>query len=138
MVLTALSRVSRLSQAFAVLAFAVLGFTAMPALAETADALSLEQRVDRLLWQLVNDERYSHLQVAANYERLRTQLLDQACLVSAAPCHHSDKVTQHGHAITTEITPEQEVLVEQLLFTIHSASASVTHSPAHLMLTGAE
>jgi hypothetical protein len=111
---------------------------AFPVLAGTADTGSLEARVDRLLWQLVNDARYSHLQVAANYERLRAQLLEQACLVSAAPCAQPDKLTHKGATMTTEITPEQVEIIEKLMFTLHSASVSVAAPPAHLLVTSAE
>lgn len=110
----------------------------VPAMAGTTDAGSLEMRVDRLLWQLVNDERYSHLPVAANYERLRGALLEQACLVATAPCAALDKVTHQGRAMTTEITPAQVEVIEQLLFAPHNASASVTRPSTHLMLTASE
>jgi hypothetical protein len=120
-----------------ILVISALALGAVPAFAGTEDAGSLEARVDRLLWQLVNDERYSHLPVAANYERLRTQLLEQACLVSATPCEASDRIHQ-GRAMTSEISPEQLEVLEQLLFTIHSASTSNFDSPMHLMVIAAE
>ncbi len=120
------------------LVFALFALMAVSALAESTDAASVEQRVDRLLWQLVNDERYSHLQVAANYEQLYARLLEQACLVSAAPCAHSDAVTQQAHVMTSEVTPQQEVLVEQLLFSIQQASATTVQPPAHQMVTVTE
>jgi hypothetical protein len=117
---------------------AVLVLATVPMRAETADAGSLEARVDRLLWQLVNDERYSHLQVAANYERLRTRLLEETCFVSAVPCAHDDKLMHHGVMITTEITAEQEAIIEQLLHTLHNTSAQVARPAAYLMVSAAE
>jgi len=113
----------------------VLGCGAVPVIAGTTDAASLEARVDRLMWQLVNDERYSHLQVPANYERLRGALLEQACLVAAAPCAALDKMPHAGRTMTTEITPEQLKVIEQLLFSLHSASAELDETPVHLMVT---
>jgi hypothetical protein len=117
---------------------AVLVLATVPVRAETADIGSLEARVERLLWQLVNDERYGHLQVAANYERLRARLLEETCLVSAAPCAHNDKLMHKGLMMTTEITPEQEQLIEQLVFTLHNSSASIAAPPTHLMVSAAQ
>ena len=111
---------------------------AAPALAGTMDAGSLEARVDRLLWQLVNDERYSHLQVAAHYERLRAALLDQACLAAAAPCAMLDKAGLEGRTITTEIRPEHVEAIEELLFMPHSAHVTATDAPAQLFITAAD
>ncbi len=116
---------------------AVLVLATVPVRAETADTGSLEARVDRLLWQLVNDERYSHLQVAANYERLRARLLEETCFVSAAPCAHNDKLMHDGRMMTTEITPEQEQLIEQLVFTLHNSSAAITSTSTHLLVSAA-
>ena len=110
----------------------------VPVMAGTTDSGSLEPRVDRLLWQLVNDERYSHLPVAANYERLRGALLEQACLVATAPCAALDRLTHEGHTMTTEITPAQVEAIEQLLFAPHNASASIAKPSVHLMLTASE
>jgi hypothetical protein len=110
---------------------------ALPVLAGNIDAGSLEARVDRLLWQLVNDERYSHLQIAANYEGLRAQLLEQACFVADTPCAPFDRI-HHGRAMTSEISPEQAEVLEQLMFTLHKASASVVVQPAHLMVSTTE
>ena len=111
---------------------------AAPVLAGTTDAAALEARVERLLWQLVNDERQAQLPVAANYERLRGALLDQACLVSAAPCAALDRMTHEGRAMTTEITPEQVELIEQLLFSLRDARAAPSEAPVHLLVTTAE
>ena len=103
---------------------------------ESPDApWSAEARVDRLLWSLVNDERYSHLQIAANYERLRTQLLDQACPVSAAPCLQSGETPLRAHPMTPEIAPEREVFVEQLLDALRRISAANTAVSVHLMVS---
>jgi hypothetical protein len=128
---TMVSRVIRLL----LLSSAVLG--TVPAFAESTDALALEARVDRVLAQLVNDERYSHLPIMANYDRLRARLLEQACFVADAPCAGIDRI-HHGSAMTTEIAPEQAEVLEQLLFTIHSASASAAEPAPHLMVTTAE
>lgn len=117
---------------------AVLVLATVPVRAETADTGSLEARVDRLLWQLVNDERYSHLQVAANYERLRARLLEETCFVSAAPCGHNDRLIHNGLMMTTEITPEQEQIIERLLFTLHNNSASIATPSPYLMVSAAE
>lgn len=114
---------------------AVLVLATVPVRAETADAGSLDARVDRLLWQLVNDERYSHLQIAANFERLRARLLEETCLVSAAPCAYNDKQMHNGRMMTTEVTPEQEQLIEQLVFTLHNSSASITAPSTHLLVS---
>jgi hypothetical protein len=116
---------------------AMLVLATVPVRAETADIGAVEARVDRLLWQLVNDERYSHLQVAANYERLRARLLEETCFVSAAPCGHNDKLLHNSLRMTTEITPEQEQLIEHLVFTLHNQSAAITAPPAHLMVSAA-
>jgi endonuclease/exonuclease/phosphatase (EEP) superfamily protein YafD len=121
------------------LAFALLALMSAAVLAEPADAGFVEQRVDRLLWQLVNDERFSHLQVAANYERLRAQLIEQACLVSAASCAQADDaVASQARAITTEMTPEQLRIVEQLLLSLDKASVSTVQPSVHLMVTASE
>jgi hypothetical protein len=117
---------------------ALLVCAAVPAQAESTDAGALEARVDRLLWQLVNDERYGHLQVAANYERLRSRLLEETCFVSAAPCAHDDRLMHHGLMMTTEITPEQEAIVEQLMFTLHNASAAIGRPSEGLMVSATE
>jgi endonuclease/exonuclease/phosphatase (EEP) superfamily protein YafD len=120
---------------------ALFACATLPALAGTEPAegsWATEARVDRLLWELVNDERYSQLQVAKNYERLRARFLEQACLVSAAPCLQRGEVQKNAHTITAEITPEQEVLVEQLLYTIRSASASIAERPVHLLVSISE
>ncbi|MGV3593300.1 MAG: hypothetical protein ACO1PZ_16565 [Gammaproteobacteria bacterium] len=111
---------------------------AVPALAGTTDAGSLEARVDRLLWQLANDERYSHLPVAAHYERLRAALLDQACLSATAPCAALDRAGHEGRTITAEIRPEQVEAIEQLLLMPHSAQVTATNSPAQLFITAAD
>lgn len=116
---------------------AVLVLATVPVRAESADASSLEARVDRLLWQLVNDERYSHLQVAANYEQLRARLLEETCFVSAAPCGPNDKLTHKGMVMTTEITPEQERLIEQLVFSLHNSRASIATPFTHLLVSAA-
>jgi hypothetical protein len=89
------------------------------------------------MWRLVNDERYAHLGVAANYDKVRA-VLEQTCLVSTEPCAALDRMTRSGRTMTTEITPEQTEVLEQLLFTIHSASASVSEPSAYLMVTAAE
>ncbi|MGV3591905.1 MAG: hypothetical protein ACO1PZ_09465, partial [Gammaproteobacteria bacterium] len=95
-------------------------------------------RVDRLLWQLANDERYSHLPVAAHYERLRAALLDQACLAATAPCAALDRAGHEGRTITTEIRPEQIEAMEQLLLMPHNAQVTATNSPAQLFITAAD
>ena len=121
-------------------AVAVLALASLPALADNAfpDAPgSVEARVDRLLWNLVNDERYSHLQIAANYERLRTQLLGEVCPVSASPCLQND-ASHPAQSMTTEITPEQQVILEQLLQALRNASAANSTAPAHMMVSTAE
>ena len=115
-----------------------LVLAAVPVLAGTSDAGSLEARVDRLLWQLVNDERYSRLPVAANYERLRAALLDQACLAATAPCAALDRAGHEGRSITTEIRPEHVEAIEQLLFTPHSAHVTTIDAPAQLFITAAD
>jgi len=117
---------------------AVLVLLALPGRAETADAGSREARVDRLLWQLVNDERYGHLQIATHYERLRARLLEESCFASAAPCAHDDRLLHHGLTMTTEITPEQEAIIEQLMFTLHSTSASIAEPSAGLMVSATD
>jgi hypothetical protein len=117
---------------------AVLVLATVPVRAETVDTGSLEARVDRLLWQLVDDERYSHLQVAANYERLRARLLEETCFVSAAPCAHDGRLMHHGLMMTTEITPEQEAIIEQLMFTLHNTSASIAKPSEGLLVSAAE
>jgi hypothetical protein len=117
---------------------AVLVLAAVPVRAETADTGSTEARVDRLLWQLINDERFSHLQVAANYKGLRASLLEETCFVSAAPCAHDDRLMHHGLMMTTEITPEQEAIIEQLMFTLHNTSASLADPIAGRMVSAAE
>ncbi|MDY6984001.1 MAG: hypothetical protein SV422_13015 [Pseudomonadota bacterium] len=114
----------------------VLG--AVPALAGTTDAGSLEARVDRLLWQLMNDERYSNVPIAAHYERLRAALIDEACFSAAAPCVALDRVTHQGRTITTEVRPEQVEAIEQLLFTPPSAHVVANEAPAHLMISSAD
>lgn len=110
----------------------------VPAHAGTTDVVSLEARVDRLLWQLMNDERYSHLPIAAHYERLRSALLDQACLSAAAPCAALDRMPHQGRVITTEIRPEHVEAIEQLLFAPPGASVAANETPAHLMITSAD
>lgn len=120
---------------------ALFACVSLPALAgtEASDGTwAREAQVDRLLWQLVNDERYSHLQILASYARLRAQLLDQSCLVSAAPCLQRGETLQHPHAITAEIAPEQEALVEQLLFTIRSAGTTLAEQPSRLLVSTSE
>jgi hypothetical protein len=120
------------------IALAAFALASLPAFAgnESMDApWSVEARVDRLLLSLVNDERYSHLQIAANYERLRAQLLDEACLVSAAPCLHSVETPRSAQSMTTEITPEQQAVLDQLLHALHNATASNTATPVHLMVS---
>jgi hypothetical protein len=109
-----------------------------PTLAGTADAESLDARVDRLLWQLMNDERYSHLPIAAQYERLRGALLDQACLTVTAPCAALDRTPHQGRAITSDIRPEHVEAMEQLLFTPHSAQVTATKAPVHLLISSAD
>lgn len=109
----------------------------VPAHAGTTDAASLEARVDRLLRQLMNDERYSHLPIAAHYERLRSALLDQACL-AAAPCVALDRMPHQGRVITTEIRPEHVEAIEQLLFAPPGASVAASGTPEHLMITSAD
>jgi hypothetical protein len=120
-----------------ILLSSALVLATVPVIAGTADARALEARVDQLMWQLVNDERYAHLGVAANYDKVRA-LLEQACLASTEPCAALDRMTHSGRTMTTEITPEQTEALEQLLFTIHSASASVTEPAAYLMATAFE
>jgi hypothetical protein len=117
---------------------AVLVLATVPVRAETVDTGSLEARVDRLLWQLVNDERYRHLQAAINYEGLRARLLDETCFVSAARCAHDDRRMHQGLMMTTEITPEQEAIIEQLMFTLHNTSASIAAPATGLMVSTAE
>lgn len=109
----------------------------VPVIAGNADARALEARIDHLMWQLVNDERYAHLGVAANYDKVRAAL-EQACLVSTEPCASLDRTPHGGHTMTTEISPEQTQALEQLLSTIHSASASVSRPSAYLMVTAAQ
>lgn len=121
-----------------VLVVSALALGAVPASAGTTDAGSLEARVDRLLWQLVNDERYSHLPVAANYEHLRGALLEQACLVAAAPCAALDRVSHEGRTMTTEITPEQIEAIESLLAAPPGANLTATAAPGHLLITAAD
>ena len=116
----------------------VLVLAALPAQAESLDAGSLEARVDRLLWQLINDERYGHLQVAANYERLRARLLENGCLVSSALCALDDRLMHHGLTMSTEITPEQEAIIEQLMSTLRNTSASAAQPAVGLMVSAAE
>lgn len=115
-----------------------LALGAVTAVAGTTDARSLEARVDRLLLQLMNDERYSHLPVAAHYERLRAALLDEACFSAAAPCAALDRMTHQGRTITTEIRAEQVEAIEQLLFMPPSAHVVVNEAPAHLMISAAD
>ena len=125
------------SRAVRMLLLSSVAWGTVPAFAESYDALSIEARVDRVLAQLVNDERYSHLQIAANFDRLRARLLEQACFVADASCAGIDRI-HHGRAMTSEIAPEQAEVLEQLLFTIHSASASAAEPAPHLMVTTAE
>jgi hypothetical protein len=123
------------------IAITALALASLPALAgnESTDApWSAEARVDRLLWSLVNDERYSHLQIAANYERLRTQLLDQACLVSAAPCLQAGDKPHSAQSRTAEITPEQQVVIEQLMHALQNASAANDATTVHMMVSTTE
>jgi hypothetical protein len=128
----------RLLLASALALATVSGFSAAAAQAGTTDAGTLEARVDRLLWQLLNDERYSHLPIAAQYERLRGALLDQACLSVTKPCAALDRSPHHGRTITTEIRPEHVEAIEQLLFTPHSAQVSPTEVPAHMLVSAAD
>lgn len=111
---------------------------ATPLAAGTVDDAVLEARVDRLLWQIVNDARYSHLQVAANYERLRAILLAQPCRVSAAPCATGDRLPYQGRTPTTALAPEQERAIEQLLFSFHGDRTAVSLPPSSLMITATE
>jgi hypothetical protein len=117
---------------------AALVLATVPVRAETADIGTLEARVERLLAQLVNDEHYGRLQVPVNYERLRARLLEETCLVSAAPCGPNDKLMHDGLMMTTEITPEQEQLIEQLVFKLSNSSASIAAPPTHLLVTAVQ
>ncbi|MEY4641159.1 MAG: hypothetical protein RLZZ227_1153 [Pseudomonadota bacterium] len=120
---------------------AAFALASLPALAgsEPTDApWSAQARVDRLLWSLINDERYSHLQIAANYERLRARLLDEACLVSTAPCLRGLERPSSAQSMTTEITPEQQAVFDQLLYALRHASAAHSEAPVHMMVSTTE
>lgn len=120
------------------LLIAALACGAVPAMAGTTDAGTLDVRVDRLLWQLMNDERYSHLPIATRYESLRGVLLEQACLAATAPCATLDRMPHQGRTITTEIRPEQVEAIEQLLFTPQKAHVTAAEAPAHRLISAAD
>ena len=109
---------------------ALLVLVALPAQAESVEVSSLEARVDRLLWQLVNDERYGHLQVAANYERLRARLLEDSCLISSTPWAPDDRLVHEGlpGMLSPVETPEAARLRgNQVIDEAEQAGAALLH-----------
>jgi hypothetical protein len=118
-------------------AAALSALLALPALAGTSipNATVPDARVERLLWIVANDERFSHLRYAASADKLR-QLLELGCVVATTPCLQTGE--RQAHTQTADLSPEQLHMLEKLLTTVHEAAAPAFIVDREFLLTVVE